>query len=100
MRYLPHTHETRTDMLKEIGVDSVDFLFRDIPASARQVDLSSLPLHKSEMEVDRYFQSLAKKNISAGDAACFLGGGAYRHHIPASVDALIQRGEYLTSYTP
>lgn len=100
MRYLPHTHETRTDMLKAIGVNSVDLLFKDIPAAVRQPDLSSLPFHKSEMEVDQYFQALAKKNVSAGMSSCFLGGGAYRHHIPASVDALIQRGEYLTSYTP
>lgn len=100
MRYLPHTPETRAEMLKEIGIDSIDLLFQDIPASVRQPDFASLPSHKSEMEVDHYFQSLAKKNISAGEAACFLGGGAYRHHVPAAVDALIQRGEYLTSYTP
>lgn len=100
MRYLPHTPATRSEMLKAIGVDSIDLLFKDIPDEVCQPDLSSLPLHKSEMEVDRYFQTLAKKNLTAGDAACFLGGGAYRHHIPAAVDALIQRSEYLTSYTP
>lgn len=100
MRYLPHTPETRNEMLREIGIDSVDLLFKDIPASAKKIDLFPLPLHKSEIEVDRYFQQQAQKNLSAAQLACFLGGGAYRHHVPASVDALIQRGEYLTSYTP
>ena len=100
MRYLPHTPETRKEMLREIGIDSVDLLFQDIPASAKKIDLLPLPLHKSEIEVDRYFQQQAQKNLSAAQASYFLGGGAYHHHIPASVDALIQRGEYLTSYTP
>lgn len=100
MRYLPHTPATRTAMLEAIGVTHIDDLFKDIPDTVPLNPALNLANHQSELEVQQAFQSMAAKNINAGDMAFFLGAGAYRHHIPASVDALIQRGEFLTSYTP
>lgn len=100
MRYLPLTDQDRTAMLAEIGVESVDDLFRDVPISARLDQLIDLPLHQGEMEVERALNALAAKNLDAGSAPFFVGAGAYRHHIPAAVDHLIQRSEFLTSYTP
>ncbi len=101
MRYLPLTPAERADMLGVIGVDSVDDLFVDVPAEARlSGPIAGLPMHASEMAVERHMSALAAKNLSAGAAPFFLGAGAYRHHIPASVDHLIQRGEFLTAYTP
>jgi glycine dehydrogenase subunit 1 len=101
MRYLPLTAENRAEMLSVIGVSHVDDLFVDVPIAARQSGpIAGLPMHASEMAVERHMSALAAKNISAGSAPFFLGAGAYRHHIPASVDHLIQRGEFLTAYTP
>jgi len=100
MRYLPLTDADRGDMLAAIGVPSIDALFADVPEAARHQGLLDLPLAMGELEVERRLSALAAKNLSAGSAPCFLGGGAYRHHVPASVDHLIQRGEFLTSYTP
>ncbi|MBK6801489.1 aminomethyl-transferring glycine dehydrogenase subunit GcvPA [Novosphingobium sp.] len=101
MRYLPLTPAERTDMLAVIGAATVDDLFADVPPEARlSGPIAGLPLHASEMAVERHMAALAAKNISAGSAPFFLGAGAYRHHIPASVDHLIQRGEFLTAYTP
>ncbi len=100
MRYLPHTDEIRQDMLKSIGVTSIDDLFRDIPSALLNPAFPSLPNHQSELEVDRFFKRHAANTIQAGDAPFFIGAGCYRHHIPAAVDHLIQRGEFLTSYTP
>ena len=103
MRYLPLTEADRAAMLAAIGASSVDDLFADVPAEAR-LDPGArpfnLPDHQGELEVTRALAAMAARNLSAGDAACFLGAGAYRHHVPASVDYLIQRGEFLTSYTP
>ncbi len=101
MRYLPLTAADRTEMLGVIGATSVDDLFADVPAAARlSGPIAGLPLHSSEMAVERHMGALAAKNIAAGSVPFFLGAGAYRHHIPASVDHLIQRGEFLTAYTP
>ncbi len=101
MRYLPLTAQDRSDMLETIGISSVDELFKDVPASARlKGPISSLPNHKSEMEVERHMAKLANQNISAGSVPFFCGAGAYRHHVPAAVDQLLTRGEFLTSYTP
>ena len=101
MRYLPLTADDRSAMLDVIGATSVDDLFIDVPAEARlSGPVEGLPLHASELAVDRHMSRLAAKNLSAGAAPFFLGAGAYRHHIPASVDHLIQRGEFLTAYTP
>ena len=101
MRYLPLTPSDRAAMLGVIGVGSLDDLFADVPAEARLAGLvPGLPLHASEMAVERHMAGLAGANVSAGAVPFFLGAGAYRHHVPASVDHLIQRGEFLTSYTP
>ena len=101
MRYLPLTDADRRLMLARIGVDSVDDLFADVPAEARLPGpLPDLPGHRAEFEVERIIGALAAKNLSAAACPSFLGGGAYRHHVPASVDQLLLRGEFLTSYTP
>ena len=101
MRYLPLTDSDRREMLSVIGADSIDDLFVDVPAEARLPGkIAGLPDHASELAVERHMATLARKNLSAGEAPFFLGAGAYRHHIPASVDHLIQRGEFLTAYTP
>ena len=101
MRYLPLTPADRAAMLGVIGAASVDDLFVDVPAEARLPGtIPGLPNHASEMAVERHMAGLAAKNLSAGSVPFFLGAGAYRHHVPASVDHLIQRGEFLTAYTP
>jgi glycine dehydrogenase subunit 1 len=100
MRYHPHSDADRADMLARIGVPSIDALFADIPAKKRIAGLLDLPLTKSEIEVERLLGAMAGRNVAAGSVPFFVGGGAYRHHVPASVDHLIQRSEFLTSYTP
>ena len=101
MRYLPLTAADRTAMLATIGAGDVDVLFADVPADALLPGpVPGLPGHASEMAVERHMTALAAQNLSAGAAPFFLGAGAYRHHVPASVDHLIQRGEFLTAYTP
>jgi glycine dehydrogenase subunit 1 len=101
MRYLPLTPPDRQAMLAVIGAKTIDDLFADVPAEARlSGPIPGLPMHQSEMAVERHFSALARKNMAAAHHPFFLGAGAYKHHIPASVDHLIQRGEFLTAYTP
>jgi glycine dehydrogenase subunit 1 len=100
MRYLPHTESDRRAMLQAIGVSSIDVLFKDVPEKARLTAPVDLPLTKGELEVEREVAAMAARNRAAGSMAAFLGAGAYRHHVPSAVDHLIQRGEFLTSYTP
>src|SRR5438477_1403348 len=100
MRYLPLTPEDRTEMLARIGVADIDALFADIPVDKRLKSLPDLSRTKSEIEVERTLGRIAARNIAAGSVPFFVGAGAYKHHIPASVDHLIQRSEFLTSYTP
>jgi glycine dehydrogenase subunit 1 len=101
MRYLPLTSEDRSAMLARIGANSIDDLFVDVPEAARlSGPVAGLPNHATELAVERHMGALARRNLSAGEAPFFLGCGAYRHHVPASVDHLIQRGEFLTAYTP
>ena len=101
MRYLPLTAQDRTAMLATIGAPDVDALFVDVPADCLlPAPIPGLPGHAPEMAVERHLSALAAQNLHAGAAPFFLGAGAYRHHIPASVDHLIQRGEFLTAYTP
>ncbi len=100
MRYLPLTDQDRKDMLARIGVDSIDDIYQDVPKAAWLKEPLDLPNHFTELEVERHFAGLAAKNKAAFSGPFFVGAGAYRHHIPASVDHLIQRGEFLTSYTP
>jgi len=101
MRYLPLTDADRKAMLDRIGVAAIDDLFIDVPAESRlDGPIEGLPDHAGEMAVERHMAALARRNMAAGDVPFFLGAGAYRHHVPASVDHLIQRGEFLTAYTP
>ena len=101
MRYLPLEPADRQAMLGVIGAASVDDLFVDVPRAARlEGPIRDLPMHQSEQAVERQLTKLARMNQAAGDQPFFLGAGAYRHHVPASVDHIIQRGEFLTSYTP
>jgi len=100
MRYLPLTPDDRRAMLASIGAGTVDDLFVDVPAAARRTEPFSLPPHAGEIEVERALAALAARNMPASAVPSFLGSGAYRHHVPAAVDHLIQRGEFLTAYTP
>src|SRR6478736_6558096 len=84
VRYLPLTEADRAAMLSVIGAGSVDDLFVDVPAEARlDGPVHGLPMHASEMAVERHMTSLAGQNMSAGSVPFFLGAGAYRHHVPA-----------------
>ena len=101
MRYLPLTDTDRGEMLAHVGAADIDDLFVDVPEKARlKGPIEGLPMHMSEMAVERHMRERSKKNLAAADAPFFLGAGAYRHHVPASVDHIIQRGEFLTAYTP
>ena len=101
MRYLPLTDTDREEMLAKCGASSIDDLFVDVPEVARlDGPIRDLPMHASEMAVERHMKALANKNLAAEATPFFLGAGAYRHHVPASVDTIIQRGEFLTAYTP
>jgi glycine cleavage system P protein (glycine dehydrogenase) subunit 1 len=100
MRYLPLDAAERAAMLARIGVPDVAALFGDIPADKRIEGLLDLPLAKSEMAVERTMSAMSARSLAAGSTPFFLGAGAYKRHIPASVDHLIQRSEFLTSYTP
>jgi glycine dehydrogenase subunit 1 len=100
MRYLPLTPHDRGEMLARIGVPSIDALFAEVPPVARLDGLVDLPRAMGEIEVERAISRMAARNVVAGSAPFFVGGGAYRHHVPAAVDHLTQRGEFLTSYTP
>ncbi|MGL6043022.1 MAG: glycine dehydrogenase, partial [Sandaracinobacteroides sp.] len=101
MRYLPLTTADRQAMLAKVGAHSIDDLFVDVPAEARLPGpIEGLPSHQPELLVERELVRMARRNMAAGEHPFFIGAGAYRHHVPASVDHLIQRGEFLTSYTP
>jgi glycine dehydrogenase subunit 1 len=100
MRYLPLTERDRAEMLGAIGVASIDALFGDVPNAAHLDGPVDLPRAMGEIEVERLISRMAARNVAAGSVPFFIGGGVYRHHIPAAVDHLIQRGEFLTSYTP
>ncbi len=99
MRYLPLNDADRREMLKTIGAPTIDALFDDVPDDALHPSFE-LPDHKSEFEVERMLGAMAAKNRAAGAGPFFIGGGAYKHHIPATVDHIIQRSEFLTAYTP
>jgi len=100
MRYLPLSAADRADMLGVIGAADIDALFADVPAAARLAAPIALPRHAGEAAVERALGRMAARNRAAGAGPFFCGAGAYRHHVPASVDHLIQRSEFLTSYTP
>jgi len=101
MRYLPLTQDDRDEMLAVIGAANIDALFADVPESARLAGpIAGLPMVAPEMLVERELGAMAARNLTAGTVPFFLGCGAYKHHVPASVDHIIQRGEFLTAYTP
>src|SRR5215468_6297684 len=100
MRYLPLTASDRAEMLAAVGVASIEDVFADVPEAARLSGPVDLPRAMGEIEVERLITEMAARNIAAGSVPFFIGAGVYRHHIPAAVDHLIQRGEFLTSYTP
>ncbi len=97
MVYGPHTEADRERMLAALGIDSVDRLFDDIPPRLR-ADGLDLPGPRSELEVARELTALASRDRA--DLVSFLGAGVYAHHIPATVDTVISRGEFATAYTP
>jgi glycine dehydrogenase subunit 1 len=96
--YLSLTDADREAMLEAIGVSSVEELFRDIPAGVRYGRELDVPSALTEVELQRHLEELAAKNVV--EETCFLGAGIYDHHVPAVVDAVLQRGELLTAYTP
>ncbi|MCI5060873.1 MAG: aminomethyl-transferring glycine dehydrogenase subunit GcvPA [Alphaproteobacteria bacterium] len=100
MRYLPQTKKGRSEMLEAIDVSSVDALYSDVPKSAFVKGKVNLPDHMGELEVERMLGAYANENHAAPDGPFFLGAGTYYHHVPASVDHIIQRSEFLTAYTP
>ena len=100
MRYLPHSAAERADMLAVIGAGSAEALFGAVPKGALLTRPVDLPAHSPEFLVEAHMKALAAKNHAAADGPFFVGAGAYRHHVPATVDHLIQRSEWLTAYTP
>jgi glycine dehydrogenase subunit 1 len=97
MPFIPHTDEDIQAMLATIGVEHIDSLFDEIPEELRCGELNTLPPGISEMELSRLMQARAR---SDGQPLCFIGAGAYDHHIPAAVWELTTRGEFYTAYTP
>ncbi len=97
MPFIPHTEDDIRDMLGAIGVDSIDALFDEIPAELRCGELEAIPTGLPEMEVSRLMTARARED---GQPLCFIGAGAYDHHIPAAVWQLTTRGEFYTAYTP
>jgi glycine dehydrogenase subunit 1 len=97
MPFIPHTGNDIRDMLEVIGVDAVERLFDEIPAGLRVAGLPGIPHGVSEMEISRLMRARAE---SDGRPVCFLGAGAYDHHIPAAVWEIATRGEFYSAYTP
>ncbi len=101
MRYLALTKQDHDEMLKAIGANSINDLYDAVPLDALlKQPIKELPNHQGEIEVENFLTNLSKKNRPANSGPFFLGAGCYNHHIPASVDHIIQRSEYLTAYTP
>jgi len=99
MPYIPHSGEDREAMLAAIGVRCIEELFEDVPQHARFPALD-LPPALSEVEARWELEMLAGADLTTADGPCFLGAGAYRHFVPAVVDAVLRRGEFYTAYTP
>lgn len=101
MRYLALTENDRQEMLRAVGLSNINELYDVVDnKDVLKKPIENLPLHQGEFEVEKYISNLASKNRPASSAPFFLGAGCYKHHVPASVDHLIQRSEFLTSYTP
>jgi glycine dehydrogenase subunit 1 len=97
MPFIPHTENEIKQMLDSIGADSIDDLFDELPAHLRAGELTEIPSGLNEMEVGKLMRERAQQNSTA---TCFLGAGAYEHHIPAAVWELTTRGEFYSAYTP
>jgi glycine dehydrogenase subunit 1 len=97
--FIPHTNADRLAMLRTVGIEKLEDLFKDIPEKYRFPDLH-LPPAQTEMEISAELQEMSNANESVRELVCFLGAGAYHHYVPAAVDAIIRRGEFLTAYTP
>jgi glycine dehydrogenase subunit 1 len=97
MPFIPHTENDVKEMLAAIGAPSIDALFEEIPAALRIKSLDAIPEGLTEMEIGRLMQSRAQLD---GRPLNFLGAGAYEHHIPAAVWAIVTRGEFYSAYTP
>jgi glycine dehydrogenase subunit 1 len=100
MRYLPLSEADRSGMLARIGVNHIDDLFADVPAPLLLKEPLDLPRRNGELDVARALGRMAARNVTASSSPFFVGAGAYKHHVPATVDHLVQRSEFLTSYTP
>jgi glycine dehydrogenase subunit 1 len=99
-RYTSATDEDRREMLAAIGVSSIEDLFVDLPAGLRLTEPLSVPPGLSEQEVFEELRALAARNVSTQDETSFLGAGMYDHYVPAIVESIIERSEFLTPYTP
>ena len=97
--FIPHTPSEREEMLRVIGANSLEDFFHDVPAAYRFPQLN-LPPALTEMEVMDVLHDLSNTNETTHDLISFLGAGAYNHYVPAVVDSIIRRGEFLTAYTP
>ncbi|KAA6185827.1 aminomethyl-transferring glycine dehydrogenase subunit GcvPA [Thiohalocapsa marina] len=97
MPFIPHTEDDVAAMLATIGVDRIDDLFDEIPPELRAKDLDGVPAGVSEMDISRVMQARARED---GQPLCFIGAGAYEHHIPAAVWQITTRGEFYSAYTP
>ena len=100
MRYIPHTQQDVKRMLDAVGVRTVEELLSAIPEKVRVRGLLDVPPALTEPELIAHLKSLADRNVDAGRAACFLGGGVYNHYVPQAVDQLLLRSEFYTAYTP
>ncbi len=99
-RYTSATPDDRRAMLAAIGVEQIDDLFRDIPAGVRRRERMDIPEGVSELEVYEHLRELAARNVSCEDEVSFLGAGMYDHYVPALIDSITSRSEFLTPYTP
>lgn len=97
--FIPHTDADRAAMLRTVGIEKLEDLFKDVPAKYRFPSLN-LPSPLTEMEVSAELHEFAESNETVHELACFLGAGVYNHYVPAAIDAIIRRGEFLTAYTP
>ncbi len=97
--YLPNTDADRSVMLREIGINSIEELFQDIPERLRHAHFN-LPSPLSELEFKKELYQLASRNVNLDNYACFLGAGSYRHFIPSIIEHIIGRSEFYTAYTP
>jgi len=100
MNYTPHTEQEIKQMLNEIGLTAIDDLFAHIPDGVKLNEPINLPEGISELEVSQKLQAMGNKNLSFAQNPIFMGGGVYDHYIPPAVDALANRSEFYTAYTP